>query len=182
MSKRDAMWRRIEEEFGEPIADVIIGLREVDGGNSWRTVAGCLGCSISTLYLWRRDLGLPLDQAENVYDDSSRSGFTPTDIKAQALGYDDAAAAIRDMRLSQSMTVNQIAAKLGCHVSSVVRHTPDGVKGTYNRSDRWWEVRREQCRIMTEENRARRAHDKNDHVWNGYNRLVFRSRGACNDG
>lgn len=112
----------IEAEFGEPLAETIMGLREQ--GNSWRTVAGALEVSPSTLKGWRRALGLPLAKEHKVFDESSLPEHTPSDCKARALGYRGLVDAIRQMRLGEQMTVRQVAERLGVSVGTVVHNTP----------------------------------------------------------
>lgn len=163
--RRVQRWREIEAEFMEPVADVIQGLREQ--GNSWRTVAGALGCAQSTLKEWRRALGLPLDQNDKVRDPSSTPERTPTDLAARELGYEDAEDAVLDMRLREQMTIFQAAERLGVHYCTVVLYTPKKLRGTiYNRSERWWQVRRAQARAMTERNREVYAQE---HIWRSMN-------------
>lgn len=168
--RRLQMWADIEEEFGEPVADVIAGLREQ--GNSWRTVAGALEISRSTLQLWRKELALPLDQHDNVRDPSSTPEYTPTDIKARALGYDDARDAVIEMRLSRGLTLRQVAAELGVHPATVLRYTPRRLRGAiYNRSNYWWSQRRQWASNML----ARwKAKYHGNHAWNLDNGMIFR--------
>lgn len=146
--RRLAQWREIEQEFGEPVHDTIQGLRAQ--GNTWRTVAGALGVSLSTLQDWRRALGLPLDSHVQIYDPSSLPKYTPTDRKARALGYEDATDAVLDMRLCQGLTLWQAARRLGVHPQTVSDYTPRRLRdgSIYNRSARWWKVRREQARRL----------------------------------
>jgi len=173
--RRLALWRAIEAEFGEPLANVIQGLREQDGGNSWRTVAGCLGVSLSTLQEWRKALDLPLNLHDQVYDPSSTPELTPTDRKAQALGYENATDAVLDMRLREGLTTRQAGKKLGVHWETISRYTPPEMRSEiYNRSEEWWKQRREQCAAMTEQNRVRRSQDKNEHPFNYANNLIFK--------
>lgn len=63
---RSLRQRRIEAEFGEPLADVITGLRAL--GYSWATVAGALDITPRTLVTWRRQLGLPTDSRDRRAD------------------------------------------------------------------------------------------------------------------
>lgn len=58
--------RASQAEFGEPLADVIIGLRDL--GYSWATVAGAMDISCWTLYDWRKQLGLPTDRRDRRSD------------------------------------------------------------------------------------------------------------------
>lgn len=52
-------WGAIHAEYGEPVKDVIQGLRQQ--GATWRTVAGALDISQPTLLSWRHKLALPVD-------------------------------------------------------------------------------------------------------------------------
>lgn len=175
--RRMKIWAQIEDEFDEPISDVIMGLREQDGGNSWRTVAGCLDVSPQTLLEWRHALGLDVDATDQKYDPSSYKSGKPhnhLDHRAKALGYENAIDAVTEMRLKRGLTIKETAQVLGCHYQTVSLHTPDGIKGLYNRSEYWWKVRREQCRKMTAGNVARRKRYKDWNLFSRYNRLVFK--------
>ncbi|HOW77947.1 MAG TPA: hypothetical protein PK406_00720 [Verrucomicrobiota bacterium] len=120
----------IEAEMGEPLADTIMGLREQ--GNSWRTVAGALGVNLGTLVLWRKLLGLPMEQNHKVFDPSSLPELTPLDRRARALGYADMREAVLDLRVKQHKTLREAAAILGCHYTTVSSRTPPEARGTYN--------------------------------------------------
>jgi DNA-binding transcriptional regulator YiaG len=136
--RRLVLWESIESEFGEPIANVIQGLREQDGGNSWRTVAGALRVNTSTLQEWRKALGMAMNQGEKMFDPSSTPETTPTDQKAIALGYENAQDAVLEMRINKEMTIKQVAQELGIYYQTVVHYTPLTVRGRiYNRSDLW---------------------------------------------
>jgi len=175
--RRVERWHAIEAEYGEPIVDVIRGLRHQDGGNSWRTVAGTLGCSRSTLQEWRRALGLPMDQHDNIYDPSSTPELTPTDAKAQALGYESATDAVIDMRLCQGLTIFEAADALGVHYTTITAYTPLELRGAlYNRSDDWWRQRREWAAEMLERFKAARAKDGEWHPFNYGNGRLFQER------
>lgn len=167
--RRVQLQRAIEDEFGEPLADVIRGMREQ--GNSWRTVAGALGVCPYTLQMWRHNLDLTLDQHDNVFDPSSRPECTPTDRKARTMGYENATDAVISMRLTEGLTVQQAAEKLGVHRATVLRYTPRRLRGAvYNRPARWWQVRRAQCEAMN------RGNTTTDHIWRGDNARVFQKK------
>lgn len=53
---------RIEADFGEPILDTINGLR-ADGYN-WQTVAGAMGVTVLTLFRWRKEFGMEINQGK----------------------------------------------------------------------------------------------------------------------
>lgn len=128
--RRMRLWQQIEHEFDEPIADVIVGLREQ--GNSWRTVAGCLDVSRGTLQEWRKLLGLKLDKNDNVFDESSLPELSPLDHKAIELGYKNKVDAIIDLRMGQKKTIKEAAAILKCHYQTISLYSPMEVKYTYN--------------------------------------------------
>ena len=170
--------QEIEAEFGEPLADVIQGLREQDGGNSWRTVAGCLEVSLSTLAEWRKALDLPMDTRSKKRDPSSTPELTPCDLKANVAGYPTMREAVIDLRLTQGKTLREAAEILGCHPGTIYEYTPMELRGAlYGRSPQWWRTRRAQCAEMTKLNRERHAANKEYHYWNKHNRLLFQAAG-----
>jgi hypothetical protein len=163
-ARRLALWQALEEDFGEPLADTIQGLCEQ--GNSWRTVAGALGISLSTLREWRRALDLPLDTHDKLRDESSTPEQTQTDERAIALGYQNAEDAVLDMRLVQHLTIQQASIVLGVHPATIMNYTPKKIRGSiYNRSEYWWEVRRQQARAMNEKNNPTEWRATNDLMW-----------------
>jgi hypothetical protein len=167
--------QEIEAGFDEPLADVIVGLREQDGGNSWRTVAGTLGVSLSTLAEWRKALGLPLDTHCKRHDPSSTPELTPCDLKAIVAGYPSMREAVIDLRLRQGKTLKEAAEILNCHPGTIYEYMPRELRGAlYGRSERWWRVRRAQCTRMTELNKQHHATNKEHHYWNKANRLLFK--------
>lgn len=153
-------WQEIEDEFGEPLADVIRGLREQ--GNAWRTVAGALNISRTTLCEWRRALGLSLNKNAKVFDESSIQD-TKANQRARAIGYANITDALLDLRLRQNKTIFEIAELLGLHYCTVSALTPARVRGQiYNRSAYWWRQRRQWARDMSRRSRSRTraAHDR----------------------
>jgi hypothetical protein len=176
--RRLRMWAAIEEEFGEPLAETIQGLREQ--GNSWRTVAGALDVSLGTLVKWRRALGLLLAKDCKVRDPSSYPERTPTDEKARALGYRDAREAVLDLRLKQGKTLKAAAAVLGVHYTTIYLYTPREVRGSiYNRSEGYLAQRRAWAREMTERSVAARRRGKR---WSfADNDPIFQPGGAQNE-
>lgn len=161
-ARRIAMWQEIEAEFDEPIRDVIMGLREQ--GNTWRTVAGALGVSLSVLQAWRCALGLPLNRHEQTYDPSSPAVRRKSDTHAQALGYADAPSAIAEMRL-QGMTLKEIGARLDLHWQTVSVCTPPKLRGLRGKSAGGREVHRRLARS--------RKRGGRDHPWSKDNEHVF---------
>lgn len=161
-ARRLSLWQAIEDEFDEPLADVIAGLREQ--GNTWRTVAGALGVSLSVLVEWRKALGLPLNQREQTYDPSSPAQPNKSDINACALGYNDASSAIADMRL-KGMTLKEIGEKLNIHPVHVCKLSPPPIKGIHNTSARGAAVHREQVK--------HRKRGGREHIWSKDNDILF---------
>jgi len=161
--RRQALWRAIEEEFDEPLTDVILGLREQ--GNSWRTVAGALGTSYSVLQEWRHVLGLPINRLDKIYDPSSCPAVRASDVKAQAFGYPDAPTAIADLRANHGLTLKQIGERLGIHYAYISKLSPASVKGIHNTSTQGHAVH---CRQL--EHVARGGPD---HPWSKDNDIVF---------
>lgn len=153
--RRATQWAAIEAEFDEPIADVIMGLREL--GNSWRTVAGALGVHYGTLQEWRKALGLPMDKANKVYDPSSYPEDNPTDRLAKRLGYESIVDAVTDMRIRQGLTLKEAGAVLGCHYQTISLYSPDEVKGTINLSDVGYRRRLQNLRKGTQASIEKRA-------------------------
>ena len=75
-----AHWQEIEQEYGEPICDVILGFREL--GCSWHTIAGALSISEPALRRWRNELGIEDDR---VFRDVPQ--IYKTERAARKLGY-----------------------------------------------------------------------------------------------
>lgn len=109
-----------EREFGEPIRDIIIGLRRQR--SSWSTVAGVLGIGRATLYRWRKKLDIPAD-GRTIWDMNLRLELTPTDKKARKLGYEDAWSAINSMRFGEGLIIYEVADRLSVCVSTVMRYS-----------------------------------------------------------
>jgi hypothetical protein len=125
-----------------------------------------------TLLEWRKALELPLDKHDNMFDPSSTPERTPTDIKAQALGYEDAKDAVLDLRLVQGLTLAEAAKVLDVHPSTILSYTPTTVRGRiYNRSEAWWVQRRQWARDMME--RFRNSHRRR-HPFSRDNDILFR--------
>lgn len=126
---RKARVEAIEEEFGEPVGDVIRWLR---GRLIWADVADVLGYSPAGLFKLRQAYcPETLDEPRKRYSPET----TPTDEKAIRLGYDSMADAIRDLQLCEGMTNWQIAKVVGCSLMTVNRHKPDEIKGIYHLSE-----------------------------------------------
>jgi hypothetical protein len=116
-------WAGIEEEFGEPIRDVILGMRA--DGWLWRTIAGALGITERQLNNWRRCLGLPLEPHNMKRDPELLNHLR--DKKAQARGYKDLADALYDLR-AKRWTYDEIAAHLGLSESTIYVNMPEGLR------------------------------------------------------
>lgn len=160
--RRLAQWRAIEEEFGESLADIIMGLRAQ--GNSWRTVAGALDTNLGTLQQWRHALKLPIDHRRKQYDPSSLSAPRRSDVNAQRLGYRDAPNAIADLR-QRGLTLKEIGAKLGLHPRYVGVLSPACVKGIHNHSAAGRQVHRQQA--------LARKHGGPEHPWSEDDAILF---------
>lgn len=123
-AQRRRLWAAIEQEYGEPVADVIMGMR--GQGCSWRTVAGALGVCRDTIIHWRHALGLPVTASRMIREEEPPR---PSDQRAQALGYPSATAAIVDLRIKQRLSLNEVARRLQMHPSTISTHTPAYFKG-----------------------------------------------------
>jgi len=170
--RRMERWRQIEDEFGEPVADVITGLREQ--GNSWRTVAGCLEVSKSVLQEWRRTLGLEFDKNHKIFDESSLPELSPLDEKAVALGYKNKVDAIIDLRLRQGKTIKEAGEILGCHYQTVALYSPPEIRGIYNHSERGRQVHRRQIIAAGKKLLEKRKKDRYWHPFDRDNDILFR--------
>jgi len=128
---------RIEQEFDQPLRNVIEGMREQ--GCTWRTVALALEVSRQRVYQFRKKCGLSVT-GDRLYDDLS---FPPckADRNAQALGYRSARQAVVDLRMS-GKTIAEVAQVLGISVRTVQRHYPPGFSGTvFVRTERYIRTR-----------------------------------------
>lgn len=164
--RRLARWVAIEAEFGEPLRDVIVGLREQ--GNSWRTVAGTLDVSLAALQEWRKALGLPLDTHDKLRDPSSHRHMPKSERRARELGYPSLHEALLDMRVRQRLTIFQIADRLGVHYGTVSAHMPRKIRGKLrNRSPH-------ARAALQRRNRETRRPAPADHPWREDNEAVFR--------
>jgi transposase len=146
----------VQDEFGEPVGELIRGLRAE--GHSWGTVAGVLGVSASTLQEWRRALGLELNRHAHCRR-AGKEHVTPGDRKARAAGYPSLRAAIRYLRLTKRLTLRQVAQRLGVHYATVSWYSRQEAPGLV---------------VLTAEGRARRVQNlraqwghrpHDDHPW-----------------
>lgn len=112
--------RAIEEEYGEPLRDIITGFREQ--GCSWDTIEGALEISHSALWQWRKDLGLLHDKRINYENRDSKSNAV-----ARRMGYRDFKTMYREMR-QQGMTLKQISRKTGLAESTISGNAPEEMK------------------------------------------------------
>lgn len=144
MRTHSAIQRRIEEEYGEPIARVIRGFRQQ--GCSWRTICGALDVNFNTLRRWVREMGL----GDGRYQ---REAPTVLDMKAQALGYTGVEAFIRSHRAA-GQTLAEMASILDCNPWSLRLRTPADVKDMPRpKSDKALAAWRENARRLNERRR-----------------------------
>ncbi len=119
--------RALELEFDEPLADIVIGMREQ--ACSWKTIAGALGISSRTLRRWRRKIGFsPIDSRNIVRENHFKPRMV--DEIARRHGYNDFEDMYRDMRLSKKMTVAQMSEKTKICERTITKWTPRELKGT----------------------------------------------------
>jgi len=153
------LMRDIEAKYGGDIRDIITDFREVDGGNSWRTVAAILDIGENTLYEWRERLGMPID-GEYQLDPSSLDGGVASnslDHRAQDRGFEDARDAVLELRLVRGLTRREAAEVLDCHPQTITRHTPEHLR---------WLIR----------NHRDVRHERvpnGDHPWRGQFKAIF---------
>ena len=141
---RASMVSSIEKEFDEPLADIVIGMREQ--GCNWSTIAGALDISVRTLRRWRRDMDFaPINQCGIVTENRQRAKFV--DDVARRHGYDDFVSMYRDMRLSRKMTVAQMSLHTGICERTITKWTPKNLKGI--------EIKTEKKVAAAQENLAR---------------------------
>jgi len=158
--------RAVEEEFGEPLADIIAGLRAQ--GNTWRTVAGVLGVNAVTLYEWRKKLTLPVDKHRVIH---YRRICRPVEKAAKRLGYESLGEALRDLRLHRRMTHTQVAARLGVNIATITRNLPPELKGMRNISPEGRARWRQRASGMRR--RALDARRQKGHAWQRDNDSLF---------
>jgi len=128
----------IEAEFGEPLRDVIVGMREQEC--TWGTIGGALGVSRSQVYLWRKELGI--EDSRRLYNAGS-FGPSKVEMAARRLGYRSAEVAIIDLRFG-GRTLAETAEMLGVDPKTVTRHYPPGFAGlVFVKTERYVESRRE---------------------------------------
>lgn len=137
--------REVEAEFGEPIRDVIVGLRETC--ITWRNVAGAMDIGFQTLREWRIRLGIAIDGAR-VCDETSSKDVADRRIgmAARDLGYVGVQDAIADMRMVRRMTLRECAKALGVSPPTVAQYAPSGTMGFRNYSGRGLAVLQESMR------------------------------------
>lgn len=124
----------IEAEFGAPLRDVILNLREVGGGSTWRTVAGVLGISRNTLREWRRALDLVVGRpGSGGYTDplSYPHGVHTKSLEHRAIeaGYESGTEWVLELRLRRGFSRRQAAEVLGVHPETVSCYTPKVMRG-----------------------------------------------------
>jgi len=117
-----AHWREVEQEYGEPIREVLLGFRQLEC--SWRTIAGALGISEPALRRWRDALRIEDDR---VFRDVPQ--VYKAERAARRLGYRSASDAVVSLRTT-GHTIEATATKLGISKSAVKYHYPSGFGGT----------------------------------------------------
>jgi transposase len=123
--KRDNLIRKIEKEFDEPIADIIIGMRQQ--GCSWGTIAGALGVGYNTVLSWRKEFGFaPIDPSVHVVEEDDRAAYK--DRIAQKLGYSNFNSLYFDFRVKRRMLVSEVAREIGVHENTIYKWIPDNMK------------------------------------------------------
>jgi len=143
---------RIEAEFGEPLRDVIVVMREQ--GCTWGTIAGALGVSRSQVYLWRKGLGI---EDHRRLRDAASSRPSKIELAARRLGYRNAEQAIIDLRFS-GHTLVETANILGVSPRTVTRHYPPGFSGlVFVQTEAYKESRRRTGQMAVERRRQRKA-------------------------
>ena len=125
---RKRRWKAIEREFDEPLADVIIGMRQQ--GNTWMTIAGILGCNYKTLIRWRKTLGLAVCRFDQFHDPD----FKPTTSKrvqkrVETSGYRTLKNAIVGLRFYEHQSIAETGKLLGICPDYVSQRTPEEIKG-----------------------------------------------------
>lgn len=163
------MQKAIEAEFGEPLADVIQGMREQ--GYAWHTIAGALGIDRDTLCHWRHELGLPVSVHQVKRNRADLDYAIMANQKACELGYADVANAIRDMRLHHKMAEWEVAQKLGISHDQMRQLAPADTRGLLNFSPAGLRQRREQMASMRVLSRKKRQDE--GHPWEKDNDIVF---------
>ncbi len=110
----------IEEEYGRPIHEVISDFRQ---DLTWKDIAACLGISRYGLLRWRKKLGLPVNRLDRL---AYPPEYTPTDKKAQKLGYKDAKEAIFQLTFRQGKSREEVCNILHYCKSTFYCHYPEG--------------------------------------------------------
>jgi len=150
-------WREIEEEYGEPIKDVILAYRE--DGNPWHVIAGALGVSDTTLCHWRKHLDIPLTDHQHGLRFPVERGRRHVDKHAREAGYQDVEEAIYELRVGQGLTWEQVGARLGLNARWLQHLAPAEIKGEYHLSKEGHEYKRQWSETM-----RLRAHTKSREV------------------
>jgi hypothetical protein len=123
--KRDNLIRKIEKEFDEPLADIIIGMRQQ--GCSWSTIAGALEVGYNTVLSWRKEFGFaPIDSSAHVVEENDRVVYK--DRIAQKFGYSNFNSLYFDFREKRKMLVSEIAKEIGVHENTIYKWIPDNMK------------------------------------------------------
>lgn len=130
MTKREAAWERLEEEYGVPIQQLLEDLLfNPYSPLTYQDAAAVLEISRTTLQSWREILGIPSRPTVR-YTLSKK----PSDVKAIEKGYQDIEDAIADLKL-RGMTLSEMSGYLGVSERMVTEYTPESLKGVQNLSD-----------------------------------------------
>ena len=162
-------WAAIEAEYGEPIRDIILGMRA--DGYLWQTIAGALDITERNLIYWRELLGIPLEP-HNMKRDKELM-VLPRDKKAQAKGYANLEDAIRELR-SQQWTYKMIGAHLGLCKHTICKAMPEELRGVQMFPPERIEKLREHAKRVFAGKRGRRSHP-----WRGDERARVESIGEA---
>ena len=147
IEKRNERIRAIENEFDEPLADIVSGFREMR--YSYKDIAGALEVPYPTFIKWQRKLGLTDDKI------NWRNGERPNslDVKARKLGYHDIGSMISELRYNGKGR-KEIGDMLNCHPKSLYRRTPkDALYLNSPTTERQKEARRKTIGKVNEDRR-----------------------------
>ena len=121
MGKREVKWQELEEEYGYPIRDVLLWFRQRP--LRYQDMAKIFKVNVKTLRKWRVALGILPPTHDNIVYYPPEN--TPTDRKAQSLGYKDGQDAAVDLRFRQGKTRAQAADIIGVHPVTISHYTPN---------------------------------------------------------
>lgn len=158
-------WTRIEAEYGEPIRNIILGMREQ--GYLWKTIAGALDITERQLITWRVLLDIPLNVRDHKVDMELHKP-RKRDLAARAKGYADIEDAIRELRAKQ-WTYRQIGDYLGLHEQTICAAVPEELRGQLFPPERMAKLREHAKRVFA----GRRGNQR--HPWRNDERARVRA-------